>query len=240
MAKRPAFFATDPTNNKSPLVDVVIVDFKWFPGMAKSQKQKSIKSLHDAIKKRHPGRVLEISSKSPEKLGIKLSAFNLGFTHPKTNKFICVESAFQGSKVFESRGPFPELYAQTARDAKRFFKDKELGPLVRFDFFGQLWPLKPMTLFYDWLYLNILKRNPDIAEQTLEYDCFTDIEFNPRKSINCQAYSAALFVSLHRRGMLDDALKSRDAYLNLMQNSQNWIESTEYGACHIDMQKRLL
>lgn len=240
MAKRPVFFVQDSAQRESPPVDVIMVDFKWFPGMAKSQKQKSIDSLHDAIQKRRPGRVLEISSKSRQGLGIKLSAFNLGFIHPKTNKFICVESAYQGSKVFESSGPFPELYNQTAREAKSFFKEKELGPLLRFDFYGQSWPLNPMTLFYDWLYLNSLKRNQIIAKQTLDYDCFTDIEFNPKKSINCQAYSAALFVSLHRRGLLDDVLENRDAYLYMMRGCLSWILSTEYATDHIDKQGRLL
>jgi hypothetical protein len=240
MAKRPVFFVQDPNNQDAPLVDVVLVDFKWSPGMAKSQKQKSINSLHESIHVRRPCRVLEISSKSQEDLGIKLSAFNLGFVHPKSNAFICVESAFQGSKVFESSGPFPELYAQSAREAKKFFKDKELGSLIRFDFYGKSWPINPMTLFYDWLYLNSLYRNPVMSKQTLEYDCFTDIEFNPRKSINCQAYSAALFVSLARRGLLDDALENRNAYLSLLQDVQSWIRSTEYSIFHEGKQQRLL
>lgn len=49
----------------------------------------------------------------------------------------------------------------------------------------------------------------------LEYDGFTDIEFNPQKSLNCQAKAAALYVSLCRNGLLagihnfDDFLKIR-------------------------------
>jgi len=240
MARRPVFFVQDDCDRTAPFVDVVIVDFHWFPGMAKSQKQKSIDSLHDAIQTHRPVRVLEISSKSRGELGIMLSAFNLGFIHPGSNEFVSVESAFQGSKVFEMSGPFPELYTQTAREAKKFLKDKELGPLVRFDFYGQSWPLNPMTHFYDWLYLNSLKKNPALAEQAKGYDCFTDIEFNPKKSVNCQAYSAALFVSLSRRGLIDDVLENRDAYIRLMQNSHNWIESTEYSSCHRNRQGRFL
>ena len=178
--------------------------------------------------------MIEVSSKSREELGTKLSAFNLGFVHPKSNNFVSVESAFQGSKVFESSGPFPQLYTQTAREAKKFFKEKELGALVRFDFYGQLWQLTPMTLFYDWLYLNSLNKNPEIAQQTLEYDCFTDIEFNPKKSINCQAYSVAVFVSLSRRGILDEALKNRNAYISMMQDCRSWILDTEYASFHRD------
>jgi hypothetical protein len=240
MAKRPAFFVTDNRDRAAPLVKVIMVDFQWFPGMAKSQKQKSVDSLHGAINKDNSIRVLEISSKSRDELGVKLSAFNLGFMHPKTRHFVSIESAFQGSKVFQTAGPFPDLYAQSARDAKQFFKDQQLGPLVHFDFFGQSWPLKPMTLFYDWLYLNSLKKNPVLAEQTTEYDCFTDIEFNPKKSVNCQAYSAALFVSLSRRGIIENVLENRDAYMHMMKGSQSWIEATDYALLHMDKQGRLL
>ena len=240
MAKRPAFFVTDNCAPTTPFVKVAMVDFQWFPGMSKSQKQKSIDSLHSAIQEQNSVQVLEISSKSKDELGVKLSAFNLGFFTPKDRLFVSVESAFQGSKVFETIGPFPELYRQNAREAKKFFKETNYGPLVRFDFYGQSWPLNPMTLFYDWLYLNSLKKNPVLADQTREYDCFTDIEFNPKKSVNCQAYSAALFASLSRRGIIDDVLESRDAYMHIMKNTHNWIETTEYGPRHIDNQGRLL
>lgn len=240
MAKRPAFFVHDNRDGAAPLVEVVMVDFQWYPGMAKSQKQKSIDSLHMAIQKHKPAHILEISSKSRDELGVKLSAFNLGFLNPKSRKFVSVESAFQGSKVFETAGPFPDLYTQNAREAKAFFKDKDLGPLVRFEFYGQPWPLSPMTMFYDWLYINSLHKNQDIAAQALQHDCFTDIEFNPKKSINCQAYSAALFVSLSRRDLLGGALENRDAYMHLMKESPSWIESTEYAPLHMDNQRRLL
>jgi len=233
MAKRPAFFVRDTQDQTVPLVEVVLVDFPWVPGMAMSQKQKCIDSMHNSIKNRHPTHVLEISSKSREELGIKLSAFNLGFLHPKHNTFISIESAFQGSKVFESSGPFPELYYLTAREAKKFFKDKTLGNLIHFNFYGQLWPIKPLTLFYDWLYLNSLSRNPFLSEQTIEYDCFTDIEFNPKKSINCQAYSAALFVALSKRGELESVLENQESFVNAMKAQPDWIESTEYRKHHL-------
>jgi len=233
MAKRPAFFVRDTQDQTVPLVEVVLVDFPWVPGMAMSQKQKCIDSMHNSIKNRHPTHVLEISSKSREELGIKLSAFNLGFVHPNSNTFISVESAFQGSKVFKSSGPFPELYSLTARESKKFFKDKTLGTLVHFNFYGQLWPLKPLTMFYDWLYLNSLNRNQSLSEQTLKYDCFTDIEFNPKKSINCQAYSAALFVALSKRGALETVLENQESFINVMKAQPDWIESTEYRKYHL-------
>ena len=44
--------------------------------------------------------------------------------------------------------------------------------------------------------MNALLENEHIRNQLLEYEGFTDIAFNPKKSFNCQAYSAALFISL--------------------------------------------
>ncbi|HBH33911.1 MAG TPA: hypothetical protein DDW38_05130, partial [Psychrobacter sp.] len=35
-----------------------------------------------------------------------------------------------------------------------------------------------------------------------QYQAFTDISFNPKKSVHCAAYSLAMFVALHKRGLL--------------------------------------
>ncbi len=230
MAKRPAFVVAG--NHVAHLVDVIIIEFPWIPGLATSQKQKCVEAMHFAIARSRNLRTLEVSSKSTQPLGKKISAFNLGFIHPKTQSFISVESAFQGSKVFDGGGPFPYLYTKDARQAKQHFRDKDLGQLVRFDFYGQIWPLTPPTLFYDWLYLKSLARNRAIANKVCEYDCFTDIEFNPKRSINCQAYSAALFVSLFRRGILDIVMKDRESYIHRMKDEANWIMNTEYLKYH--------
>ena len=37
----------------------------------------------------------------------------------------------------------------------------------------------------------------------MAYDGFTDIVYNPNKSVGCQARSAALYVGLTRAGLLD-------------------------------------
>lgn len=237
MAVRPVFFATDAGNS---FVDVRLVEFQWIPGMAKTQKQKSVDSLHNAIRSLGEYSVLEISSKSRDQLGIELSAFKLGFTHPKDGNFIHVESAFQGSKVFEHGGPFTELYSENARDAKAFFKNKSLGNLTDFVFFGQSWPIKPFTLFYDWVYLNSLKKNEKLSRAISVFECFTDIEFNPKLSINSQAYSAALYVSLVRRGIIDDVLSSRDEYMRIAQQQPDWIKKTDYAKFHKESHPKLI
>ena len=46
---------------------------------------------------------------------------------------------------------------------------------------------------------------------------FTDIEFNPSKSINCQARSCALFVALIKRELFDDAIQSPESFIETMK-----------------------
>jgi len=41
-----------------------------------------------------------------------------------------------------------------------------------------------------------------------KYDAFSDIEFNPKKSINCQARTCAILVSLINLDLLDKAMES--------------------------------
>ena len=93
---------------------------------------------------------------------------------------------------------------------------QQSGRLLHFDFFGTIWELEPKTAFYDWLYINTLAKNPELMDEAGLYDAFTDIEFNPEKSLNCQARSAALYVSLRREGLLEEAMSGRETYLRLL------------------------
>nr|WP_211260343.1 hypothetical protein [Stenotrophomonas chelatiphaga] len=193
------------------------MDFQWFPGMATSQKQKSVDSLHAAsLKLSGINRVLEVSSKSREELGVALSAFNLTFTTLKHNRTFSVECAYQGSKVFERGGPFVDIFGITSREAKKDVRLRSSGRLTGFRFFGTDWGLEPQTAFYDWLYINALKKQPGVTEQLMDYSAFSDIEFNPERSINCQAYSVALYLSLHKRQLLKEATSSKEAFLRIV------------------------
>ncbi|AFE57888.1 hypothetical protein Q7S_08230 [Rahnella aquatilis HX2] len=217
MAQRPVYL---PVSEKVLFVKTELVDFTWFPGMSVSQKQKSIDSLHEAAKTSLPNvkRILEISSKSRDTLGVALSAFNLSFTTLKQQRTLTIECAFQGSKVFQRGGPFVDMFEMTPREAK---KDKRLltsGRLTGFKFFGKEWELEPQTAFYDWLYISALRKQRELAEQIIEYDAFTDIEFNPERSINCQAYSAALYISLSKQGILDEAISSKESFLESIKS----------------------
>jgi hypothetical protein len=218
MTKRPIFISNI---NKKNYVDEVEIEFKWFPGFAVSQKQKSIRSLHDNFKERFKDtRILEISSKSTDELGVKLSAFNLYFKDRSTNSNISVESAFQGSKAFEKGGPYLDLLAKTSKEAKQDSRLKESGNLLYFLYDNRRWGLEPKTLFYDWLYINALMSNKGLIYDIINFQAFSDIEFNPEKSINCQARSAALFVSLYKLDLLEEALSSPEEYIRVVSENK--------------------
>ncbi len=211
MASRPVFVS--PSDDAS-LVHVVSVDFVWHAGMARSQKQKSIHSLHDAIRTNlGHAKILEVSTMSEEPLGQRLSAFNLTFRTVGRGREIAVECAFQSSKVFENGGPYLDLLEVPPIEAKRDPRLQNSGRLVGFRFFDQDWPLEPQTAFYDWIYANALHQQAHLATAAMKYSVFTDIAFNPDRSINCQAGAVALYVSLRRRSMLKTALASREDFL---------------------------
>lgn len=211
MAERPLFI---PAIEGPALVRTVYVEFQWFPGMAVVQKQKSVDSLHaSALKLPSITKVLEVSSKSREDLGVSLSAFNLTFTTLKHSRTFSVECAYQGSKIFEHGGPYVDLFGMASREAKKDERLRSSGRLIGFRFFGINWGLEPPTAFYDWLYINALKKHPDVADRLMDYSAFTDIEFNPDRSINCQAYSVALYASLRKRQLLEEATSSKEAFL---------------------------
>ena len=213
MAQRPVYVSTDC----APFVKTENVEFKFFPGFSEAQKTRSIESLHAAFLSKNPDlRLLEISSKSSVPLGIKLSAFNLQIVLPKSGKSVSVESAFQSSKVFEGGKQFADLLGKSSRDAKRDPRLRESGRLVAFKFFEHEFPLEPKTYFYDWLYINALCWQRNLAEEILNYNAFTDIEFNPKKSLNCQAKAAAIFVGLSRAKLIDDAVRDKEKFLKIV------------------------
>jgi hypothetical protein len=90
------------------------------------------------------------------------------------------------------------------------------GGLVAFAFENQRFPLEPKTAFYDWLYLSAIFPRRESLAPLSQYAGFTDIEFNPERSLNCQARSCALFVALTKARLLDEALSSGTAFVQLL------------------------
>lgn len=183
MAKRPAFFV-----HQGKVVSETY-SFEWYSGFAVSQKQKSIKSLHNAIIKADVNaKPLEISTKSMETIGVKLSAFNIQINNHT------LENIFQSAKVFENGGPYLDLLDMSPKEAKRDERLHNSGNLKAFRYQNEDFPLIPQTVFYDFIYITAIKESLTVDEinTILQYNYFTDIEFNPAKSINTQAKAAAI------------------------------------------------
>ena len=219
MANRPIFLASD---REGIFFEEKNVEFEWFAGMATSQKQKSINSLHKAAQLEGISDILEVSTKSEEVLGNQLSAFNLTYTTSK-GKTLLLEVAFQGSKIFENGGPYHDLYDKDPLEVKKDERVSKDFIITGFDFQGELWDNEPKTAFYDWLYINAVNQKLDndtefLFENISGYSAFTDIEFNPKKSLNCQARSCAVFVSLVRKNLLSIALESRESFLDVLSD----------------------
>ncbi len=211
MANRPVYEAVE----QIPFYKQMNIDFQFYSGFSITQKQKSIESLHTKYCAVSSGKkILEISSKSPLALGVELSAFNLKI-HTKKSVF-SVECAFQGSKVFQNGGPYKELLSKTSLEAKKYDKLRTSGKLIAFKYYDKEFPLFPRDYFYNWLYINALNLNEKLSNEILNFDCFSDIEFNPQKSINCQAKAAAIFVGLSKSGLLQEATKSKEDFLRVV------------------------
>jgi len=219
MANRPVYIVNVKHKEN---VEIENIDFEWFAGFSIFQKQKSIKSLQNAFRsigKYKLYKILEVSSKSEDELGVKLSAFNL------SSKGKTVEVIFQGSKVFENGGPYTDIYNLNSRMAKKDERLKKSGNLKYFEYRNEKWELEPKTAFYDWIYINILEQNKSLKEKLIKkgYEAFTDIEFNPKKSINCQARALALYIGLVKNETLELALSSKDSFL---REAYSWDKKT--------------
>ena len=213
MAKRPIFI---PVFDKDYLYKEIDIDFKWYAGFAVSQKQKSIQSLHEKAIEQGYNPILEISTKSEVKLGQRLSAFNLQIDTKDYGK-ISIESAFQGSKVFEEGIQYTDIYQKESIKAKKDERLKNSGNVIGFNFFGEEWSIEPKSAFYDWLYLKALYPHQDFLKQNLSnYKAFSDIEFNPKKSFSCQARTCAILVSLLELNLLDEVMSSQKKFKEII------------------------
>lgn len=183
MAQRLAFFTTRDFSVCSKMFE-----FEWMPGLSVAQKKRSMRNLHNAIGEK----TLEVSTKSDEEIGVRLSAFNLcvnGFP---------LECVFQSSKKFSKGGPYRDLLKESPKNAKRDERLRTSGELLGFDYDEYFWDLKTGTAFYDYLYVKAVKDSfpKDKIRKILEYSYFTDIEFNHNKSYNTQARSIAIVKAL--------------------------------------------
>ena len=205
MATKMCFFV-----NNANVFEEKIISFTYIKGMAFSQKQKNVLSFHHSIQEQYPNsKILEISTKSNNDLGVKLSAFNLKLD----NCF--VESIFQSSKVFEDGTQYEFLKNLPPREAKQHLSENTNGVLKCFKYANKEFPLNPPSLFYDYIYINALIQVPNVSNKILHYDIFTDIEFNEKKQINCQARACAIYSYMLRTNSVNYYLSSLENFKKL-------------------------
>ena len=200
MASRPAWTIRDGK--------VISENFKfvWNSGFALVQSRKNISNLHSEINLQYNQTALEVSSKSNIELGRKIGAFNLKLDG------VTLENIFQSSKKYENGGPYIDLIDVEPKLAKTDERHKNSGRLISFFYNGEDYSIEPKTLFYDYIYVKALFANYSATLDLSEYEWFTDIMFNPRKSINCQARSAAIYKLIRQLGCFD-VLNSKEDWL---------------------------
>lgn len=211
-----------------PYFEDVSVNMPWFGGFAIQQKRRCYLSQHlnFLADPRYSGyKPLEISSASHVPVGSALSAMNLKKYCNRLGRDVIMESAFQASRIYiradgTQIGPFPELLDIPGKDCKKQVKELSEGLHsyhYRFDGMDFPAPAFHISLFYDWLYLNALceKSNRETREALISggYNAFTDIA---TKSLNSQARSCAIFVSLSQLGLLD-RVRSFESYMELFR-----------------------
>ena len=225
MASRPVFKAVA----EFPYVKAIPTEFKFYSGFALEQAQKSVDSLHQAYIETHledMGKILEVSTRSKSKLGYALSAFNLHYRMSNGLEYP-LECVFQSSKCFEENKQYKDLLYVSAREAKKDSRLMESGKLIGFKLEGRNFPLVPRTLFYDFIYITALMQHEYLADEVKAYSAFTDIAFNPGKSINCQARAVALFVALSKTELLNKVMEDVDSFADIVYSKEHSVKTAE-------------
>ncbi len=215
MAKRPIFI---PQIKRGPLIEVVMIDIVWHGGFSLSQKQRNIRELHEKARIAGIAPVLEISTKSPEEVGRRLSAFSLKIE--ASGHLYSLESVYQSSKVFSDSGQHISLIEAEPFEAKRRIRELGKGRIVSFRFEGKDYPTEPVNAFYDWLYIRAIAPYESWIRSNLHYAAYSDIEFNPERSVNCQGRAVAEFQALSMRGSTLECVHDFKTFRNILAYSQ--------------------
>lgn len=80
--------------------------------------------------------------------------------------------------------------------------------------------MEPKTFFYNWLYIQALFQNKNLADEVLKYNAFTDIELNHKKSYNSQAEACSIFTWLVNTNQLEIALNSKESFKDIVYNKE--------------------
>ncbi|NSX56291.1 DarT1-associated NADAR antitoxin family protein [Parasulfitobacter algicola] len=224
MAIRPIFVPLegrkghDGRFRSGPLVERVDIEIKWHGGFAVSQKQKNISAIHEKALGMGIHPVLEISTKSMQEVGRRLSAFNLKIEVDGDMKSL--ESVYQSCKVFSESGQHEFLMDLDSFKSKRSIRELGKGQIIAFRFLGKKYDTEPKNAFYDWLYLRAIAPHEEWIKENLNYKAYSDIEFTPDKSLNCQARAVAEFHALSMRGKAIECARDFDQFKSLLQMAQ--------------------
>ncbi|MFT6458169.1 DUF6977 family protein [Pseudophaeobacter arcticus] len=215
MAVRPIFI---PRAAHGPLVEELPLQINWHGGFAVSQKQKNIEALHLKACEHGIQPVLEISTKSPNEVGRRLSAFSLKIEVYGAMKSL--ESVYQSSKVFANSGQHEQLMDLDPYQAKKEVRRLGSGPITAFRFLDQEFPTEPMNAFYDWLYIRAIVPHEQWLRKNLHFAAYSDIEFTPSKSVNCQGRAVAEFHALSMRGEATKCVHDFDMFRRMLLYAQ--------------------
>lgn len=215
MATRPIFV---PKSGYGPLIEEVPIEIQWHGGFATSQKQKNIAALHEKAASIGISPVLEISTKSQLEVGRRLSAFSLKLEVHGAMKSL--ESVYQSGKVFQFSGQHETLMDLDPFAAKKEVRRLGEGPVVGFRFLGVDYDTEPKNAFYDWLYIKAIAPHEEWIRRNLSFAAYSDIEFNPSRSINCQGRAVAEFQALSLRGITMDCVHDFQRFQKLLMYSQ--------------------
>lgn len=205
-------------NSRGALVERLDINIAWHGGFSIIQKQRNIIALHAEAEKQGISPVLEISTKSLQEVGARLSAFKLKIDVNGVYKTL--ESVYQASKVFSISGQHIELADLHPGEAKKRVRELGKGEIVSFRFLGEDFETEPRNAFYDWLYIRAILPHEDWIKKNLSYAAYSDIEFTPSKSINCQARAVAEFHALSMRGQALECASDFQRFRFLLRMAQ--------------------
>lgn len=211
MAKR-LYFIAKPSYQG--LIVEKTIDFEYFRGESQKQKERSIESMHHAIRAFETGgKILDVSKNSDVPLGRKLSGVNL--LYETDSGSYPVMNIFQSAKVFEGGGPYQDLLEEDASLVSQDRRLKESGRILGFHFQGEPYSLTPRHYFYDWIYVSALNQHKELHDEILSYDMITDIDYNMNSMFASSARALAYFISLNRAERLEEAVSSKESFLEI-------------------------
>lgn len=178
-------------------------EFQSVEVSSEARRVKNIQRLHDAFLEDYPYRsVLEISDYSLIPKGVMLSDGHL--TVPMSDgRKVSVAEAFQTAKTLTEDG----------------------SEVTGFCFEGESFDLVPRNFFYNWLYIRGLSAHPELADELMAYDSFTDITFIPKKCSGCPAEAAAFYVALRKNDLLEEALRDRESFARILYQAEKNIKT---------------